>query len=190
MAIEFQCPRCQTEFNVSDEDAGTKQRCPHCQAKVRVPASQTPAGAKPAGGAAMNETPWRHCPATGAATIEFICPRCQTAMQARALEAGSKQRCPQCQAKVRVPAPVEAPAPRVTIEFQCPRCKEVIRARGDEVGNKQFCPRCSGKVRVPTPSGSWPRARRPTLCDELAGPDHPFPTRPFRTHRASNRWQH
>jgi len=133
VAIEFLCPRCQTQFNVSDADAGTKQRCPHCRTKVRVPEPEPP-------------------PAPAGPAIEFICPRCQTGMQAAADQAGAKQRCPKCQAKVRVPQPVAAPAARATIEFQCPRCDELIRARGEHAGIKQFCPRCGGKVRVPAPS--------------------------------------
>ena len=147
MAIEFSCPRCQTVFNVSDEDAGTKQRCPHCQAKVRVPFPET---ATPQTGGAI-------LPGVGFA-IEFICPRCQTAMQAPAAQAGSKQRCPQCQSKVRVPEATlaVAPAARVTIEFKCPRCDELIRARSQQAGVKQFCPRCGGKVRIPLPSLSLP----------------------------------
>ena len=72
-------------------------------------------------------------------------------MQAPADQAGSKQRCPQCQAKVKVPEPLAAPAPQATIEFQCPRCDELIRARGEHAGIKQFCPRCGGKVLVPLP---------------------------------------
>lgn len=141
MAIEFLCPRCQNQLSVSDADAGAKQRCPHCQAKVRVPVPEKTA-APPAPG-----------PVNGP-IIEFICPRCQNAMQARADEAGSKQRCPKCQAKVKVPEPepVAAAASRATIEFKCPRCDELIRARGEHAGIKQFCPRCGGKVRVPTPS--------------------------------------
>lgn len=142
MAIEFLCPRCQTEFNVSDEDAGTKQWCPHCQAKVRVPIPETAVPQNPAS---------VDLPASAAA-IEFVCPRCQTTMQAPAESAGSKRRCPQCQAKVRVPVSIMAAAPRATIEFKCPRCDEVIRARGEYAGIKQFCPRCGGKVRVPTPA--------------------------------------
>jgi DNA-directed RNA polymerase subunit RPC12/RpoP len=141
VAIEFLCPRCQTEFNVSDEDAGTKQRCPHCQTKVRVPIPEK---------LASREHAPASLPLSGGA-IEFVCPRCQTAMQVPAEKAGSKQRCPKCQGKVRIPDAIAAPAPRSMIEFKCPRCDESIRARGEHAGVKQFCPRCGGKVRVPTP---------------------------------------
>jgi DNA-directed RNA polymerase subunit RPC12/RpoP len=141
VAIEFLCPRCQTQFNVSDEDAGTKQRCPHCQTKVRVPIPEK---------LASGEHAAVSLPGSGGA-IEFVCPRCQTAMQAPAEQAGSKQRCPKCQGKVKVPDAIVAPAPRATIEFKCPRCEELIRARSEHAGVKQFCPRCGGKLRVPTP---------------------------------------
>ena len=163
MAIEFHCPRCQTEFHVADEDAGTKQRCPHCQAKVRVP------------------TPEKLAPApllVSGAAIEFLCPRCQTAMQAPVESTGSKLRCPHCQAKVRVPEPVMAPAPGATIEFQCPRCDEVLRARGEHAGLKQFCPRCGGKVRVPTPRLPLPRLAADGHNDPVSHPQSPFPQSP------------
>lgn len=77
-------------------------------------------------------------------------------MQAPVKSANTKQRCPQCQAKVRVPGQAVAAAPRFAIEFKCPRCDEVIRARGEQSGFKQYCPRCGGKVRVPTPRHALP----------------------------------
>jgi len=129
--------------------------------------------------------------------IEFLCPRCRTQFNVSDEDAGTKQRCPHCRAKVRVPEPVAAPASQGTIEFQCPRCNEVIRARGDQAGIKQFCPRCGGKVRVPTPSyadGSAnpeaPAASPVPPADSLAtltsGPHEDIPwTRPRRRRRSN-----
>lgn len=142
MPIEFVCPRCHGSLRVADDEAGTKQRCPHCQGKVRVP---EPAAASAASAGAVP-------PGAGAA-IEFLCPRCQTAITVPAAEAGARQRCPQCQGKVRVPAPAAVRRRSPAIDFLCPRCRAPMSARPEHVGVKQFCPRCGGKVRVPAPSG-------------------------------------
>src|SRR5436190_3729822 len=84
-------------------------------------------------------------------SIAFQCPCCQSPIQVSDDEAGAKLRCPSCQRKVRVPAPVGPPRPSAKPEFLCPRCSTQMSARPEHAGVKQFCPRCGGKVRVPAP---------------------------------------
>ena len=48
MAIQFQCPQCQSVIQVPDEASGKKGRCPQCEAKVRVPEVNIPAEPAPA----------------------------------------------------------------------------------------------------------------------------------------------
>ncbi len=137
MAIAFQCPRCQSQIQVSDDERGAKLRCPSCQGKVRVP--DAPSASPPF--AAPFTLP--------GAAIEFQCPRCRTTIKTAGAQAGAKLRCPQCQGKVRVPAPALPPKRSSKIEFLCPRCSADMSARPEHAGTKEFCPRCGGKVRVP-----------------------------------------
>ena len=42
MAIQFQCPACQSVIQVPDEASGKKGPCPQCEAKIRVPTIEIP----------------------------------------------------------------------------------------------------------------------------------------------------
>lgn len=118
---------------MADDQAGIKQRCPHCQGKVLVP-DQVPV--RPVGGP----------------LIEFLCPSCRTALRVPADQAGETTRCTSCQAKVQIPEVELRALLGTTIEFLCPRCHASIQARGEHAGVKQFCPQCGGKLRVPVPA--------------------------------------
>src|SRR5262249_48934257 len=108
-------------------DAGTKQRCPGCHGKLRIPAL---------------------------AVIEFLCPRCHRQLSVPASDAGRKQLCPNCGGKLRVPAPEDLPPTRAAVEVQCPRCQEPLTVPAVDAGKKQRCPKCRGKLRVPVPAES------------------------------------
>lgn len=43
MPIEFVCPACQTTLRVSEQHAGKKAKCPHCQSVMQVPMQSAPA---------------------------------------------------------------------------------------------------------------------------------------------------
>lgn len=42
MGIRFRCHHCETELHVKDFQAGKRGRCPECQGKFRIPASDAP----------------------------------------------------------------------------------------------------------------------------------------------------
>lgn len=118
MPIKFPCPHCKKTLQVKEQLAGKKGVCPACKKPVTVPAPRAPAptaAAKPAVDleALAVETliePKRETP-TVTATVDFLCPFCDTELHISAELAGRQTPCPECRRIVKVPL-VEKTGPR------------------------------------------------------------------------------
>jgi Zn-finger nucleic acid-binding protein len=102
VAIRFACPKCKSVIKANEDRAGTKIKCPKCGQALEVP--------RPREEVMMGQL---LTPASGVspsklgrpATFQFLCPICQSAVQAPPGSHGSWTNCPRCQGAVHVPLP-------------------------------------------------------------------------------------
>jgi hypothetical protein len=110
MSIKFSCPHCHKAFNVKDELAGKRSRCPGCKQVLTIPIPiwQGPDLEAMAAAALADEPAPAPAAAAAAApqstaTIEFNCYYCDTKVQVSADLAGKQSPCPECRRIIKVP---------------------------------------------------------------------------------------
>ncbi|TMQ34398.1 MAG: hypothetical protein E6K70_07860 [Planctomycetota bacterium] len=105
MAIKFNCPHCNKEFNVKDSLAGKRAGCPACRKTLTVPApTSRPADVEEFAAAALADHAEAAAePAPPQQQVEFVCSYCDAKVQVNAELAGKQTSCPECRRIVRVP---------------------------------------------------------------------------------------
>jgi DNA-directed RNA polymerase subunit RPC12/RpoP len=120
--------------------------------------------------------------------ILYNCPKCKKALEAPAIEAGTKKPCPACGQRLQVPAAsaaaaAAAPTPAINktmlgeteppIRYNCPTCKKPLESPAIEAGTKKPCPACGQRLQVPLSSpGAVPR---PNLNKTILATDESKP---------------
>ncbi len=172
MFAVIRCPICQHKATVPEGDMGKRQICPNCKspflAGKSVADEEAPMRFEPAGAVGVNKTMLGDT----APPIQYSCPRCKKALEAPAIEAGTKKPCPSCGQRLQVPAssaPAAAPpAPAINktmlgeteppIRYNCPVCKKPLESPAIEAGVKKPCPACGQRLQVPLSApGGAPR---------------------------------
>src|SRR5438132_5372953 len=105
MAIKFNCPHCNKEFNVKDSLAGKRAGCPACRKTLTVPApTSRPADVEDFAAATLADQAEAVAePAPVQQQIEFVCSYCDAKVQVNAELAGKQTSCPECRRIVKVP---------------------------------------------------------------------------------------
>src|SRR5438045_1204352 len=101
MLANVTCPNCQHRYYLDEGQMGSRQICPKCQAAFFAGKSsaEAKAGGSPmlaAAAAAAQASYGKTMITEEAPPIKYNCPRCKTALQAEAIEAGTKKNCPNC----------------------------------------------------------------------------------------------
>ncbi len=141
-AIQLNCPRCASLFQIDGSMAGQQVACPSCQQLVTIPA--TVGTAPPTG------------PAVGSPLgTDLNCPLCAGAFQVTPDMSGQQVGCPQCGSLVTVPALSGPQADRGTYAPQQPPAHTVPQS-----------PQAMGGAGLPTPPyGGQPQPVHPPSPD-------------------------
>jgi hypothetical protein len=103
MAIAVECPVCEFQGKVADDQQGQETVCKGCGHKFTVSSASSGSAAEGSAGAAT---------ATAAATVVVQCPSCKVGGKVPASARGKKIKCPKCSNAFVVPGgPASTPAP-------------------------------------------------------------------------------
>ena len=160
MAIKFNCPHCNKEFNVKDSLAGKRAGCPACRKTLTVPApTSRPADVEEFAAAALADHAEAAAePAPPQQQVEFVCSYCDAKVQVNAELAGKQTSCPECRRIVKVPL-LEKQGPK---DWRKVDARRPVGAR-PEIG--------------PAPEGTWDARSVGTVSrvvDELRGQGYAF----------------
>jgi len=103
------------------------------------------------------------------ATLQYICPSCQSNLRASHRDTGKRRKCPHCGQAIKVPGvarnsntastagkpaheaeigrAVTPTGPKIT--FDCPQCQSRLMAAPDQVGQSVLCEECLETVKIP-----------------------------------------
>lgn len=116
--LQYACPRCQAQLQVSTRLAGTRQTCPTCEQSIQLPGipTSTPATGKKSATQEVTNIP-------ASARLALTCPQCQKRAFARGSQLGKTITCENCLEDILVvatlaesPEPVSEPSPITAVE--------------------------------------------------------------------------
>ncbi len=194
-SLRFGCPRCLRRLKAPPSLAGSRTRCPYCQAMIDVPLhsrSNDPTDVYPlqTDESALLDAPLDY--------ILVVCPVCHARMHPEASQVGKQAICPDCGTATTVRRPPEEPPkkpPRSAEEIGeyplatearsdpkavpaaeqnyvpvvCSLCHTRMLATADQVGSKMICPDCGTATVVP------PMPRPRPKIDVMKGADQVYP---------------
>src|SRR5436190_20817699 len=102
MSIAFKCTSCGRGLRANPEMVGKKTKCPGCSTVLTIPGAVAPVGAvKPASA--------KTSPAAPVGAV-LACEACGTKVRSKPEWAGKAIKCPNCQARIKVPGAAPAVA--------------------------------------------------------------------------------
>lgn len=158
MPVAVQCPRCHQAVSISDQAAGKRVKCPHCQQPFLAP------GIAPD---AVEDDDWLQWDDLGDFAAEDELPppprRATGASPASSGPAGPASRKNPTHAPAAAPAPGSAPPAATPVELaaefrvRCRVCDSISHVKASQSGTTITCSDCHSPMKVPPPPKVRPR---------------------------------
>ena len=186
-SVRFRCPHCFMRLMAPSNQTGTKRRCPRCQWVFKVPDEAEAARRRHKVEEYHVSEAVGPLPGEEQRYVSVRCPLCNTLLRTTEDQVGRQLVCPDCETRVVVPPPVEAPqqtsAPAASVEgyalseevdesaagtraadqtyfrFNCSSCDTMMQVTQSQVGQEIVCPDCQVPMVVGPMSEARPKKR-------------------------------
>ena len=185
--IKFPCPGCQALFNVTDDKAGKRGKCPKCQSPFTIPQPEAAAAAPPPPAKPDPNIPVEIEP----------CPGCQAVLTVAAEFMGADVECPNCNTVFIATKPGAKPKPKpkapVAPPPTAPEPESAFSGFGEGGGNdeeeapkpKKGKSKAKVELNDDAQEDDAPKAKKKSRDEEYDDEDEFSPSRAARKKRAS-----